>query len=80
MQVTAKHNGDDLHLTVAKAGAADSSAALLKRAVSASGERFTATEGLFGRGGEWHQKGGEAYFAFVAQEGGAQETLCKTRS
>ena len=38
----------------------DDKQAVLNSAVAASGERYTATEGLFGKGAEWHQKGGEA--------------------
>ncbi len=52
---------------------------VMKRAVSASGERYTADSGLFGNGGEWHQKGGEAVFAFTEDQGGDVETSCSSR-
>lgn len=57
----------------------EGSSVVMKRAVSASGERYTADEGLFGGGGEWHQKGGEAVFAFTASRGGDVETSCSSR-
>lgn len=54
----------------------DDKRAVLKRAVSGSGERYVAKQGLFGRGAEWHQKGNEGHFSFVDPYGNAVETSC----
>lgn len=51
--------------------------ALLTLAVSASGERYVSTSGLFGSGGEWHQKGSEAVFTYKGVHGNAAEVSCK---
>lgn len=48
----------------------------LVHSVSASGERFAAKEGLFGKSTEWHQKGSEAYFEFVDAQGKQVSTSC----
>ena len=55
----------------------DDKRAALVRAVSGSGERYVATRGLFGRGAEWHQKGGEAFFSFTDAGGRKVETPCR---
>ena len=55
----------------------DDKRAALVRAVSGSGERYVATQGLFGRGAEWHQKGGEAFFSFTDAGGRKVETPCR---
>jgi membrane-bound inhibitor of C-type lysozyme len=55
----------------------DDKRATLVRAVSGSGERYVATQGLFGRGAEWHQKGGEAFFSFTDAGGRKVETPCR---
>lgn len=54
----------------------DGKSAVMENAVSASGERYTANSGLFGNGGEWHQKGSEAMFSFTKRHGGEVETAC----
>ncbi len=56
----------------------DDKQAVLNSAVAASGERYTATEGLFGKGAEWHQKGGEAYFEFTDPYGNKVNTTCRS--
>lgn len=63
--------GDGLELRL------DDKYALLKQAVSGSGERYVANRGLFGRGAEWHQKGNEAFFSFVDPYGNAVNTSCR---
>lgn len=57
----------------------DDKRAVLSSAVAASGERYTASNGLFGRGAEWHQKGGEAFFGFTDPYGNQVETSCRVR-
>lgn len=57
----------------------DDKRAVLSSAVAASGERYTASSGLFGRGAEWHQKGGEAFFGFTDPYGNQVETSCRAR-
>ena len=56
----------------------DDKTALLNNAVAASGERYVSNNGLFGRGAEWHQKGGEAFFAFTDSYGNKVETTCRS--
>lgn len=71
LSVTVRHMGNsqvELRL--------DDKRAVLKQAVSGSGERYAATSGLFGRGAEWHQKGNQAHFSFVDPYGNAVETSC----
>ena len=50
---------------------------VLNIATSGSGERYVANTGLWGTGAEWHEKGGEAYFAFKGTDGALVETTCK---
>ncbi|HFC8547612.1 TPA: MliC family protein [Neisseria lactamica] len=57
----------------------DDKRAVLSSAVAASGERYTAENGLFGSGTEWHQKGGEAFFGFTDAYGNSVETFCRAR-
>lgn len=45
-------------------------------APSGSGERYTASTGLYGGGGEWHRKGNEAVFGYAKVHGGRGETAC----
>ena len=52
----------------------DDKSATLAAAVTGSGERYVADSGLFGRGAEWHQKGGSAIFNFTDSYGNAVET------
>lgn len=71
LSVNVRHMGNDqLELRL------DDKRAVLKQAVSGSGERYVAKQGLFGRGAEWHQKGNEAIFNFVDPYGNAVETTC----
>ena len=57
----------------------DDKRAVLSSAVSGSGERYVANRGLFGKGAEWHQKGGEAFFSFVDPYGNKVDTSCNQR-
>lgn len=57
----------------------DDKRAVLSSAVAASGERYTAENGLFGHEAEWHQKGGEAFFGFADAYGNVVETSCRIR-
>ncbi|WLF84761.1 MliC family protein [Moraxella sp. ZY210820] len=50
--------------------------ATLTQVPSASGERYTATQGLYGYGGEWHQKGNQAHFSYKGVHGANGETTC----
>lgn len=49
---------------------------VLTLAPAASGERFVATQGLFGYGGEWHQKGNDAVFSYKGIHGADGQTQC----
>lgn len=51
--------------------------AVLTQAVSGSGERYTASSGLWGSGGEWHQKGSQAFFSYTGVHGAKGETSCR---
>lgn len=50
--------------------------AVLDLSPAASGERYLSTKGLFGTGGEWHQKGNEAYFGYKGVHGAVGATTC----
>lgn len=50
---------------------------VLNIAPSGSGSRYVSNTGLWGTGAEWHEKGGEAYFAFKGTDGSLVETACK---
>lgn len=50
---------------------------VLDIAPSASGSRYVSKTGLWGTGAQWHEKGGEAYFAFRGTDGSLVETACK---
>ena len=52
--------------------------AVLQNATTASGERYVATSGLYGRGAEWHQKGSEGILNFIDPYGNAVETNCRS--
>ena len=52
--------------------------AVLKNATTASGERYTASKGLYGRGADWHQKGTEAILNFTDPYGNVVETNCRS--
>lgn len=55
----------------------DDKSAVLNRATSGSGERYTSNRGLFGSGAEWHRKGNEAVFSFKDPYGNSVETACQ---
>lgn len=55
----------------------DDKSAVLNRATSGSGERYTSNRGLFGSGAEWHRKGNEAAFSFKDPYGNHVETACQ---
>ena len=55
----------------------DDKSAVLNRATSGSGERYTSNRGLFGSGAEWHRKGNEAAFSFKDPYGNSVETACQ---
>ncbi|MDO4907782.1 MliC family protein [Neisseria sp.] len=50
---------------------------ILTLAPSGSGERYVSQTGLWGSGGEWHQKGGEAYFAYTGIHGAKGASTCR---
>ncbi len=54
----------------------DGREALMSIAPSGSGERYVASSGLWGHGGEWHQKGAQAHFAYTGLHGAKGETAC----
>lgn len=71
LQVRKQQLGSDtIRLTV------DGKSAVMKQAVAASGVRYVADSGLFGGGGQWHEKGGEAVFSYAKVHGGEAETFC----
>lgn len=51
-------NEDQIELVV------DGQATLMNAAVSGSGERYVSKTGVYGKGGEWHQKADEATFTY----------------
>lgn len=51
-------NHDQIELTV------DGKATVMNAAVSGSGERYVSATGVYGKGGEWHQKGDTAIFTY----------------
>lgn len=55
----------------------DNRTAVLTQAVSGSGERYVASGGLWGSGGEWHQKGNQAFFSYTGVHGAKGETSCR---
>lgn len=50
--------------------------ATMDLAPAGSGERYLTTKGLFGTGGEWHQKGNEAFFGYKGVHGAVGATTC----
>lgn len=71
LDVAIKRLGNDqIELTTSP----DVKRAVLTQAPSGSGERYVASTGLWGNGGEWHQKGGTAYFEYVGVHGGAPKS------
>lgn len=57
----------------------DDKRAVLSSDVSGSGSRYTSNRGLFGKGAEWHEKNGEAFFAFTDPYGNQVDTSCRVR-
>lgn len=51
--------------------------AVLSQTRAASGELYTAAQGLYGKPTEWHQKAGEAVFAFSDPYGNKTQTFCR---
>ncbi|WP_274585079.1 MliC family protein [Neisseria leonii] len=45
---------------------------------AASGNLYTAQQGLFGKPTEWHVKGGEAAFEYTSAAGAAVVTVCRS--
>lgn len=71
LTVTVKHLGNDqIQLNT------QTYSATLTQAPSGSGERYTATQGLYGYGGEWHQKGNQAHFSYKGVHGANGATTC----
>lgn len=48
----------------------------LNIATTASGERYVASSGIFGHGGEWHQKGDMAVFSYKGVHGTPAQVNC----
>lgn len=88
MTPTSQHfvceNGLDVHVNYLNSEQIDllagSDRATLNRDVSASGERYTTQTGLFGYGGEWHEKNGEAIFSFKNMNGIHVDVVCNAES
>lgn len=75
LDVTIKHLGDDqIELTTSP----DVKRAVMTQVPSGSGERYATNTGLWGNGGSWHQKGGEAYFEYVGVHGGQPKSATCT--
>lgn len=64
-------NNDQIEIRI------DNRTAVLSRASSASGERYTGSTGLWGHGGEWHQKGDTAVFSYTGLHGNQTEVVCR---
>lgn len=77
IDVSVKHLGNgQIELTTSP----DVKRAVFSQAVSGSGERYAGSTGLWGNGGEWHQKGNSAYFEYVGVHGGkAKSTNCTAK-
>lgn len=88
MTPTSRHfvceNGLDVHVNYLNSEQIDllvgSSHTTLNRNVSASGERYTTQMGLFGHGGEWHEKNDEAIFSFKIMNGTPVDVVCNAKS
>lgn len=57
----------------------DGKTTTLDLAVSASGERYVAKSGVFGSGGEWHQKGNVAVFSYEGVHGTPAQVNCSAK-
>ncbi len=55
----------------------DNSTAVLSQVPAASGERYAGRTGLWGSGGQWHQKGDTAVFAYTGLHGNQTEVVCR---
>lgn len=75
LDVTVKHLGND---QIELVTSPDVKRAVLTQAPSASGERYVTNAGLWGNGGEWHQKGNDAHFSYVGVHGGAPKSAVCT--
>ncbi len=77
IDVAVKHLGNDqIELTTSP----DAKRAVLTQVSSGSGERYVGNTGLWGNGGEWHQKGGEVYFEYIGVHGGKpKHTTCTAK-
>ena len=51
----------------------------LPQAVSGSGVRYASDRGFYNKATEWHEKAGEAYFAFTDPYGNKVETSCNAK-
>lgn len=51
---------------------------VMNRATSGSGVRYASSRGLFGKGAQWHEKGGDALFNFTDPYGNEVETSCRS--
>lgn len=75
IDVTVKHLGNDqIELTTSP----DVKRAVMTQVPSGSGERYVSNTGLWGKGGEWHQKGSEAHFSYVGVHGGQPKSATCT--
>ncbi|MDO4427754.1 MAG: MliC family protein [Moraxella sp.] len=75
LDVTVKHLGND---QIELVTSPDVKRAVLTQAPSGSGERYVTSTGLWGQGGEWHQKGNEAHFSYVGVHGGTPKSAVCT--
>lgn len=55
----------------------DDQRAVLHIALSGSGERYVADQGVFGNATAWHHENGEGVFEFVDPYGNKVETICQ---
>ncbi|WP_304335428.1 MliC family protein [Conchiformibius steedae] len=78
MGVTIQYIGND---RIALSTNTDSKArAVLSQTRAASGELYTNPQGLYGKPTEWHQKAGDAVFAFSDPYGNKTETVCRKQT
>lgn len=55
----------------------DNRTAVLSQVSAASGERYSGNTGLWGHGGEWHQKGDTAVFSYTGVHGNQASVVCR---
>lgn len=71
LTVTVKYlNTEQIQLTT------QNYSAVLDITPSGSGSRYASHKGLFGYGGEWHENGRQAHFAYKGVHGNSGETTC----